>query len=177
MTEAELEEHMKETRQKAEKLLQIPPVLKVRSPNIKVLNKDPALQGLYFTCFKNYVVVDVLGCSGLETCRFVFTDITFGVRDSNRLVVVREPDGTLQEAEWSLRQRVNQTYFPEVGKVIETPKMFDGEYLQNLLDKHEYEYILDRACLQFEPDDYVYQKIVSIVFQHVNENNNFELLR
>lgn len=107
----------------------------------------------------------------------MFTDITFGLRDSNRLVVVREPDGTLQEAEWSLRQRVNQTYFPHTGKVIEIPKMFEGEYMQNLLDKHEYEYLLDRACLQFEPDDSVYQKIVTIVYQHVNDNNNFELLR
>lgn len=46
MTEAELEEYMKETRQKAEKLLQIPPVLKMRNPETKVLSRDPALQGL-----------------------------------------------------------------------------------------------------------------------------------
>ncbi|XP_066255347.1 small ribosomal subunit protein mS22 [Euwallacea similis] len=158
MTDAQLQQSLKEAEQKAEELLQIPPVLKVLNSEVRILNQEPALQGL-------------------NTSRIVFTDITYGVQDSDRLIVVREPDGVLQEAEWDLRQRANQIYFPEEGKLLNRPRMFEGEYLQSLLDRHEYEYVLDRACLQFEPDDPFYQKVVSIVYQHLNESNAFDLLR
>lgn len=107
----------------------------------------------------------------------VFTDITYGLSDSERLIVVREPDGTLQEAEWSLRQRINQLYFPKNGKLVKAPRMFESQYLESLLDRQEYEYVLDRACIQFEPDDVEYQRVASITYQHVNESNKFELLR
>ena len=46
----------------------------------------------------------------------VFTDISFGVHDRERLVVVREADGTLRQAEWEERDRVNQIYFPKKGR-------------------------------------------------------------
>ncbi|CAG9769035.1 unnamed protein product [Ceutorhynchus assimilis] len=158
MTEEELKEALEVAKETAEELLQIPPVVRVRDQNVKVLSRDPALQGL-------------------ETSRLVFIDITYGTKDSDRLIVVREPDGTLQEAEWQLRQRMNQTYFPQDKKYLETPKMFEGEYFESLLDRHQYEYILDRACIQFEPDDVEYQKAVTVTYQHVNDNNKFELLR
>lgn len=47
---------------KAETLLQMPPVVKQREPIQEVLSRDPAL-------------------SGFDTCRYVFTDITYGVTD------------------------------------------------------------------------------------------------
>ncbi|XP_066143392.1 small ribosomal subunit protein mS22 [Euwallacea fornicatus] len=158
MTDAELQQSLQEAKEKAEELLQIPPVLKVLNSEVKVLNHEPALQGL-------------------NTSRIVFTDITYGVKDSDRLIVVREPDGVLQEAEWDLRQRINQMYFPKEGKLLNHPQIFEGEHLQSLLDRHKYEYVLDRACLQFEPDDPFYQRVVSIVYQHLNESNSFDLLR
>ncbi|XP_060534371.1 small ribosomal subunit protein mS22 [Cylas formicarius] len=158
MTDKELNEAMEKAKRKAAKLLQIPPVVSVRKPVDRVLSRDPALLGL-------------------DESRFVFTDITYGIKDRDRLVVVREPDGTLREAEWELRKRVNQIYFPMRGRALKTPKMFDGEYLADVLSRKEYEFILEAACVQFEPDDPEYQRVVSITYQHINDNHAFDLLR
>lgn len=46
-----------------------------------------------------------------------------------------------------------------------------------MLNRQEYNFILDAACAQFEPDDPKYHQVVSITYQHVNDNNGFNLLR
>lgn len=158
MSEEQLAEARQEAETKAQEMLQMPPALRVRSTETKILMEDPALKGL-------------------ETSRLVFTDITFGVKNSERLVVVREPDGTLREADWDLKDRMNQVYFPNVGRQIKTPQMFEESLLKRLLDNGQYEYILDRACIQFEPNNALYQKITSITYQHINDNKAFEKLR
>lgn len=108
MTDKELNEALEETQRKAQVLLQMPPVVPVRRPIDRVLSRDPALQGL-------------------ETSRLVFTDITFGLKDNDRLIVVREPNGDLREAEWELRDRINQVYFPKARRSITIPKMFEDK--------------------------------------------------
>ncbi|KAF7283360.1 hypothetical protein GWI33_000868 [Rhynchophorus ferrugineus] len=158
MTDAELKESLKEAQKKADELLQIPPVVKIDFGKQRILSKDPAL-------------------NGISTSRLVFTDITFGVKDANRLIVVREPDGTLQEAEWQLKKRMNQLYFPTPGRLLKPPRMFEDNYLESLLDRQEYEFILDRACAQFDPHEEEYQRIASITYQHLNEKNSFDKLR
>lgn len=55
--------------------------------------------------------------------------------------------------------------------------MFQDEYLVSLLTRKEYEFVLDRACVQLEPDDPLYQKVTSITYQHLNDNNGFDSLR
>lgn len=55
--------------------------------------------------------------------------------------------------------------------------MFQDQYLKDLLQRKEYEFILDRACAQFEPDDPEYHKVASLTYQHINESNDFEILR
>lgn len=55
--------------------------------------------------------------------------------------------------------------------------MFQDAYFQDLLTRKEYQFILDRACAQFDPDDPLYQKLTSITYQHLNDNNGFEALR
>ncbi|XP_023012356.1 mitochondrial ribosomal protein S22 [Leptinotarsa decemlineata] len=158
MTDEQLQQAIQEAEKTTEELLQIPPVVAVRIPKNKVLSRDPALQGL-------------------DESKMVFTDITFGVKDSDRLIVVREPDGTLREAEWEMRNRINQIYFPKKERSLKPAKMFFGKYLESLLDRKEYEFILDRACIEFEPNEPNYQQVVSITYQHANDNNGFELLR
>lgn len=37
--------------------------------------------------------------------------------------------------------------------------------------------MLDRACTQFEPNNPGYQRVTSITYQHVNDNDGFEILR
>ncbi|XP_030758443.1 28S ribosomal protein S22, mitochondrial [Sitophilus oryzae] len=158
MTDEQLKESINRARKKADVLLQIPPVVKVKEINPTILSKDSALKGLL-------------------TSKIVFTDITFGVQNADRIIVVRETDGTLQEADWQLRKRINQTYFPENGRLLKPPTMFQDTYLENLLDREEHEFVLDRACIQFDPDEPEYQRISSITYQHINEKNLFHLLR
>ena len=63
MTEAELEEAREEASRKAERKLQMTPVMEERSSTTaRTLETDPQL-------------------TGFDTCKYVFTDITFGVPD------------------------------------------------------------------------------------------------
>lgn len=158
MTEEELQSSLQEAKQKAEEMLQMPPVVAPRKPIDKVLSNDPALKGL-------------------ETAKFVFTDITFGTPNEKRFIVVREPDGTLREADWDVRDRMNQIYFPLEGRQLKEPRMFDGEYFKDLLKRKEFLFILDRACVQYEPDHPKYQKVTAETYDAVNESGEFDMLR
>ncbi|KAK2581367.1 hypothetical protein KPH14_005061 [Odynerus spinipes] len=158
MTEEELQEVLDQAKQRVRKRLQMPPVVKTREEITDVLAKDEALEGL-------------------NECKFVFTDISFGIRERDRYIVIREPDGTLRHAKWDERDRINYVYFPRKGKQMVAPKLFEGEYLEDLLQREAYEYLLDRACIQYEPDDLEYKKITEVVYQRVNEKKHFESLR
>ena len=48
----------------------------------------------------------------------MFTDITYGVHDRERFIVVREPDGILRHAQGEERDRLNQIYFPHLGRKV-----------------------------------------------------------
>lgn len=48
---------------------------------------------------------------------------------------------------------------------------------QSLLDRKEYRFILDRACVQFEPDDSNYQMVVREVYERINQEKHFDALR
>lgn len=64
------------------------------------------------------------------------------------------------------------------GRKIREPKVFsEPEKLNSLLEGEKYEYILDRACVQYEPDERKYQELTSITYQHIDMNSKFYLLR
>ena len=113
MTDKQLKEAQEEARQKALKLLQMPPVMSVRKDNVKILEKEPALVGF-------------------DAAKYVFTDITYGIHDRDRIIVVRDPDGTLREAQWSERDRMNLTYFPTEGRKFKEPRLFDKENMDEV---------------------------------------------
>lgn len=48
----------------------------------------------------------------------------------SRIVVVREPDGTLRKANADERHNVNQIYFPQSGRELKHPAMFEDEHLK-----------------------------------------------
>lgn len=158
MTDEQLREAFEEARRKVDEIIQIPPVVKVRKPKDRVLSRDPALQGL-------------------DTANYVFTDISYGVPDSERIILIRDTEGTLKEADWEIRDRMNQMYFPVSSRLVKIPKMFNDDKLEDLLKRGEYNFILDRACLQFEPNDALYQKVCSITYQHINDNSKFDDIR
>lgn len=65
LTDEELEKVFSEMEEKAKRSLKMPPLLKERDNAIKVLSKNPELQGF-------------------DTAKYVFTDITPGVTDAVR---------------------------------------------------------------------------------------------
>lgn len=110
LTNEQLEQAKKDAMRRAKTYLQMPPVVNQRSDRSDLLDKDPGLQ--------NY-----------NTVRYVFTDISYGLKDKERFIVIREPDGTLRHATWKERDRMIQTFFPKPGRELRKPKMFEGEYL------------------------------------------------
>ena len=159
MTDEQLQKAQMEAQKKARKLLQIPPVLEERTDDhVKTLEEDPAMVGF-------------------DSARYVFTDITYGVHDRDRIIVAREPDGTLREAMGSERDRMNQIYFPKEGRYIKIPVLFEPKVLEEILGPEKYVYVLDRNCVQFEPDHPVYIRTCSMVFDHVDINGHYEVLQ
>jgi len=164
MTVESLEETIGSARRRANKLLQMPPVLPARKPRNKILAFDPYIQGH-------------------DNSSFVMADITMNVKDKDRIVVVRDPDGTLREASWEERTKMNNTYFPIPGRSFTTPKMFsDPSVLKDVLervspDDNTYEFVLDRACLQFEPDDPLYISVVETTYDSIDQKRHYDFIR
>jgi len=72
---------------------------------------------------------------------------------------------------------MNQMFFPKEERLLEEPKMFCEPNLTNVLDRHEYEFVLNRACLQYEPNDPKYIDICHKTYEHIVANNQFQPLR
>ncbi|CAG2121029.1 unnamed protein product, partial [Medioppia subpectinata] len=47
----------------------------------------------------------------------------------------------------------------------------------NVLDRHEYEFVLNRACLQLEPNDPKYIEICHTTYEHIVANSQFGSLQ
>lgn len=158
LTTEELQKYMKAAEKKAARLLQVPPIVKEREDINEVLSEDPALKGF-------------------DEAKFVFTDITFGVKDKDRIIVVREPEGVLRQATWDERYRINQIYFPQTDRYFRIPHMFDEQYLVDILDRGDYVFVLERACNQFEPNDPEYHRVTSTTYDHVEKLLKFDSLQ
>ncbi|CAG9783960.1 unnamed protein product [Diatraea saccharalis] len=159
LTDEELEAEIAKANKRADRLLQMPPIVKIHQPINEILSEDPAL-------------------IGYDNVKYLFTDITFGVANAHRIIVERDPDGILRSSDHDIRKRLNQTYFPIKGRKLREPIMFtDKDRLNSLLESEKYEFVLDRACIQYEPDEPSYQKITSITYQHIDMNKNYDMLR
>lgn len=118
-----------------------------------------------------------MALSQLSPHSFVFTDVTFGLKPDERSIVVRQPDGTLEEASNELRKRMLQTYFPTQNRTFREPKVFEPENFKRLLEEHKYEFLLDRACCQYDPFEERFHEITTKIYTHVNDNFQFGALR
>lgn len=158
VTDKELEKMKASAYHKAMDKLQMPPVMQAREPINEIIAKNPEVQGC-------------------ETHKIVFTDISDSVNNRDRVIVVREPDGTLRQATWDERTRMNQIYFPVPGRKLIMPKFFERDRVQELLDKNSYLFVLDSTCAQFEPDDPEYITVTHIAYDHINKQKKFDVLR
>ncbi|XP_036323489.1 28S ribosomal protein S22, mitochondrial [Rhagoletis pomonella] len=158
MTVAMLEEEFRKTIARAKERLQMPPVVQIRKDEHKIISNDSAL-------------------SGFSNTKYVITDITYGLRQSERKVVVRQTNGTLEYAPMEVTKRMRQLYFPLNGRSIRVPQMFQDDHLQRCLDEQKYVFILNRMVVQFEPYEPEFHHISSKVYQHINESKQFDVLR
>lgn len=138
--------------------IQMPPVMEPDNSEPEILARTPEIQG--YTRFK-----------------VVFVDIGPGYSDRNRLMSVREPDGTLRYPTRDERSRMNHIFFPDDSRSIEPPKLFEKENLLRLMKEGEYIYVLNRACVQFEPDDPRYVAVTRQVYDYVDDMADYDKLR
>ena len=158
MTTEQIQEEVETALQRAEVKLQMPPVMKIREEHVEVLSKDPALQNF-------------------DEADYVFTDITYGLNDAERKIVIRSTDGTLSTASLDVRKRLNQFYFPLQGRQVRVPKLFEPENLKQLLARDAFEFVLDATCIQFEPYEREFHDITAKVYEYIDEHMKFDALR
>jgi small subunit ribosomal protein S22 len=158
LTDNQLEEEVRNKFKDAKKLLQMPPVMMVKKDENKIFSQDPAL-------------------TGFSNSDWVFTDVTYGLTNEERLIVIRTPDGTLKEAPFEVKKRCWQIYFPMVNRSFNEPKMFEADNMKRLLNEQEYIFILDRACTQFDPYEQKFHDVTSKVYMHIDEHLHFDILR
>nr|XP_061797850.1 small ribosomal subunit protein mS22-like [Nerophis lumbriciformis] len=157
MTDEQLEQAVKLATQKAQNLLQMPPVLPERKPISDVLSVDKILEGM-------------------DTAKYVFTDITYNIPHRERFIVVRETDGTLRKATWEERDRLIQVYFPKDGRKIAPPLLFNDENLKMVFSQDRHEDVLDLCLVQFEPDSSQYIKVHAATYEDLDKHGKYELL-
>ncbi|CAL1571651.1 unnamed protein product [Knipowitschia caucasica] len=158
MTDQQLDQAMKAAAEQANRVLQMPPVLSERKPIHDVLSEDPVLDGM-------------------DTAKYLFTDITFNVPHRERFIVVREPSGTLRKATWDERDRLVQVYFPKEGRKLTPPLIFKEENMKMVFSQDRHEDILNLCLVQFEPDSSHYIRVHAAVYEDLEKHGKYDLLR
>ncbi|XP_022090110.1 28S ribosomal protein S22, mitochondrial-like [Acanthaster planci] len=156
--DTKLKELEEEAKNEAKKRLQMPPVLDEREEITDILSENPELEGL-------------------DSSKFVFTDITYGIKDRERFIVVREPSGTLRKATWEERDRITQIYFPRPYRNLVPPPLFDDENLSVMFCQDRHQDLLDAACVQFEPDAADFIRVHQQAYEDIDAKEKYDLLR
>ncbi|CAD5212237.1 unnamed protein product [Bursaphelenchus okinawaensis] len=157
MTDNMLEETLKKFEERGKKFLQLVPFKEPRAREFQVLSKDPELVGF-------------------DQSKYVFTDITFDATNRDRLVVIRETDGTLRTALPDEHDRMNRVYYEQPDRPVIPPKVFSDPQLSEALAKNKHEFIMDWACYFFEPDCPDFVELSKKVFNDAIEKKKFQLL-
>lgn len=97
--------------------------------------------------------------------------------NKDKLIVVRDTEGTLREARHGERERAIQIAFPAEGRTMFPSNFFKQESIENALKNCRYSYILDRLCLQYEPDDPEFIRMTRQIYNHILVNEEFDTLR
>lgn len=158
MTDEQLERAKQEAREHVKAKTQMPPVMAANNSEPRVLSRDEDIVG--YTKFK-----------------IMFIDISPHYSDRGRLMSARLPDGTLREVTHEERSRLNHIFYPSEFRSIDTPKLFEEKNLLRLMKRGEFEFALNRACIQFEPDDPRYVKTTSFMYSYIDEKGQYDKLR
>uniref|UniRef100_A0A914XU45 28S ribosomal protein S22, mitochondrial n=1 Tax=Panagrolaimus superbus TaxID=310955 RepID=A0A914XU45_9BILA len=157
MTDSMLEEVRARMKERATKFLQFVPIKEPRPETYQILSKDSEIEGF-------------------DSCKFVFTDITFDATNADRTVVIREPDGILRTALPEEHDRMNRVYYEEPNRPPFPPAAFKDPDLQDALDTNKHEFVLDYATWFYEPDDPAFIQLCHVIFDRTIEANKFQVL-
>ncbi|KAL4220882.1 28S ribosomal protein S22 [Mactra antiquata] len=161
LSDVELEEEIEKAKEIKARRLQMPPFMDIRKPKDDLLSDDPDI-------------------APALTSKYVFIDISDNLRripvESKRNVVCRHEDGKLKVADWEQSDRVVRMYYPVAGRNVFIPKMFEEEQLEKILTHENYIDILERACVQFEPDSSDFIRITHRIYEHIAQNGDFDVL-
>ncbi|GMT14337.1 hypothetical protein PFISCL1PPCAC_5634 [Pristionchus fissidentatus] len=157
MTDERLEKTMDRMEDEGRRFLQPVPLKEPRSDKFEVLTRDEEI-------------------AAFDQSRFVFTDITFDATDQDRIVVVREVDGTLRTATPEEHDRMNRVYYEKPHRPVNAPALFSDPWLKNALDRGEHEFVMDWACWFYEPDDPAFVKLSRSVFDRIVDTGRFDAL-
>jgi len=158
LTDKQLKEEQEKTFERGRAKLQMPPVLREAEEHVEILEKDDMLRDF-------------------SSSKHLFIDISLGIPIRDRLIVARDVDGTLRTATLDEQRRMRQIYFPIAGRELIMPKMFEEQHLEKILERGDYEFILDRTCAQFEPDDRDYIRVTHQTYEHIDKTNSYNVLR
>lgn len=163
LTDQELQEELAQGRQMVEANLQMPPFLSAREPRENIISSDPDI-------------------APALNAKYVFIDISEAGRIKkygDRPVVVRHENGDLTTADWETYDRIMQIYSPVNSREIYMPKMFEEQTLEDLLKTGAaaYHYILERACVQFEPDNDHFVRVTQRVYEDIYQKALFREIR
>merc|ERR1711988_159069 len=61
--------------------------------------------------------------------------------------------------------------------MYQMPSMFQPQQMEEVLGLQKYEYLLDRACVQFEPNNPEYHRVTQRTYEHINSTGLYESLR
>ncbi|KAM7413596.1 hypothetical protein PAMA_020807 [Pampus argenteus] len=158
MTDYQLEQAVELATEQAQQLLRMPPVLPERKPINDVLSDDKILDGM-------------------DTAKYVFTDITYSIPHRERFIVIREPNGILRKASWEERDRLIQVYFPKDGRKITAHLIFEEENLKRVFSQDRHTDVLDLCLVQFEPDSSECIRLHAATYEDLDKHGKYDLLR
>ncbi|XP_003383895.1 PREDICTED: 28S ribosomal protein S22, mitochondrial-like [Amphimedon queenslandica] len=146
-----------DTMKRCEERLKPPPVVEQRKDLGEEISTDPKLKDF-------------------DDSKWVFTDISMGIEDKDRYIVVREPSGTLRQATAFERDRLCQTYMPAPGRKIWLPTLLTKEELPYALKRVNVLHILDLVCAQCPPDSPDYIRVQETAYEYVRSQGLYSEL-
>nr|XP_022343078.1 28S ribosomal protein S22, mitochondrial-like [Crassostrea virginica] len=144
------------------KIEQRPPFMKPREEINQELSRDPEIAPVMT---QNLLFIDISSYTRPETA------------NKEKVVVMRDTEGTLRMATQEERDRAIQIAFPARDRRVVKSTFFKPESIQNALQNCRYSYILDKVCVQYDPDHPEFSRISKQIFDHILERGEFDALR
>ncbi|ESP01116.1 hypothetical protein LOTGIDRAFT_95025, partial [Lottia gigantea] len=159
MTDEELEElHAKRTSEVCKKIHSFVPFMEERKSIDVTLEENPQLEAF-------------------DSSNLAFIDISAGFINRDRFMTIREPSGKLRKVDWEERDRLNFVVNPIKGRLVHPPIIFEEKQLDEVLNDGKVIYVLDRAVVQYEPDDPEFIRVTHRAYEFINSERLFDVIR